>query len=691
MKSFPSVDELRAALPARYQIDRELGRGGFGLVLGATDLDLDREVAIKVHAVALDDEARTRFLLEGRALAKVRSPHVLRVFAADFAGTYPYLVTERLRGDDLSRRSHADPVPAMLEAAEGLAAAHAAGVLHRDIKPANVFCTAGGRVVLIDFGLARDTSASDGPTGTEELVGTPLYMAPEVIRGDPATRASDWFAWNLTLYRLLEGRLPWDIGELLEAARGAPLPALTFPRYEGRDAVVRLLRRGLSRDPDRRPVSLTEIRAILDAPPEDATATRDPRTAAPPAPARRDPPPPRPLVDPSGAIATVLALALLAGFLSMPAPPPPTAAPPPPEPTPPLDPTHQLGAELEVALERGLEGRPPLLEDYAARGAAALATLASPEPWLGSLAAPSEDRALSENPPPALTDFDRSLEAVGMLPVFRPFLPEAGDITDATIGEEAFPESSRALVSQLRADASLPGPWRRVLALLAESWNEHAAAEQAIRRGQWALPNAPAVMQHGLRPFVTMGMSSPASRAFLDQRLETGRERVRRLLAATGRAIAEAPPSRQVLGLVWEGFEHLQLLLGGNAASLTPEQLLGRRPALPWGLALAALIADRGHSRGTAFRFDYPRNAAAVTAGWRRALEAALPGTDALVLHVALVGSLQDARERSDREAGRRIASRAVPVFERLVAPNPVDPRIRTLVAWAAGEGGDAG
>ena len=206
-----AIGEVEPEVPARiddYVLRAPLGRGGMGTVWLAWDERLLREVAIKFPSWRTgEDEERQRFLVEARAVARLSHPNVVAIHRTGEVEGRPYLVTERLRGQSL--RELPKPVPWRralaigLGLSRGLAAAHGRGLLHRDIKPANAMLTDEGVVKLLDFGLAKrldageaaeaDPSLSLSPALTRRgtVVGTPLYMAPEVRRSLPATRESD--------------------------------------------------------------------------------------------------------------------------------------------------------------------------------------------------------------------------------------------------------------------------------------------------------------------------------------------------------------------------------------------------------------------------------------------------------------------------------------------------------------------
>jgi len=211
-----------------YEIEKVIGRGGMGVVLKAHDLSLNRFVAIKVMVgyLAASAAARKRFAREAQAAAAVVHDHVIPIYAVDTSGRTPFLVMPFVGGRSLQDRLDEKGVLEVKEAlrialqtAQGLAAAHAQGLIHRDIKPANILLENGvERVRITDFGLAR---ASDDASQTQSgfIAGTPQYMAPEQARGEPVDARADLFSLGIVLYAMCTGHPPFRADTTLAVLR----------------------------------------------------------------------------------------------------------------------------------------------------------------------------------------------------------------------------------------------------------------------------------------------------------------------------------------------------------------------------------------------------------------------------------------------------------------------------------------
>jgi serine/threonine protein kinase len=259
-------------VPPRYQPIRLLGRGAMGEVWDADDTALGRRVALKFvrDDEAADPEYRARLIREARALARLHHPNVLAVYdLGQSAAGELFVALERIDGTSArawqaaAPRSAAEIVALWRGVAEGLVAAHRAGIVHRDLKPENVFVAGDGRVVLGDFGLA--SVAADGSTSltaSGQILGTPLYMPLEQLRGGAATARSDQFALCVCLWEALIGARPWPTGgtiaSLVIAMREPPRRPARHRR------VLAVLARGLDPDPDRRWPDVAALCGALD-------------------------------------------------------------------------------------------------------------------------------------------------------------------------------------------------------------------------------------------------------------------------------------------------------------------------------------------------------------------------------------------------------------------------------------------
>jgi eukaryotic-like serine/threonine-protein kinase len=257
-----------------YVLGPVIGSGGMGEVYRAHDSRLARDVAIKILPpdVADDPDRLRRFESEARAAAALNHPNILVVHDVGREHDTSYLVTELLEGRTLRAvlDSGRAPVPRALEyaiqIAEGLAAAHASGILHRDLKPENVFVTTDGRVKILDFGLAKIVTvgevAAAGPTLTapQVVLGTPGYMAPEQVRGEGVDHRADIFAFGCVLYELLGGTPAFRGATTLEVLsailRDTPAP-LGWPEGD------RIVSKALEKDRTLRYQSAFELRADL--------------------------------------------------------------------------------------------------------------------------------------------------------------------------------------------------------------------------------------------------------------------------------------------------------------------------------------------------------------------------------------------------------------------------------------------
>jgi hypothetical protein len=261
-----------------YPVLRLLGAGGMGLAFEAVDPQLRRRVALKVMkpALAASPQARHRFAREARATAAVVHDNIVTIHHVGEERGLPFLVMQLLEGETLQARLEregrlpaAEVVRVGRQVAEGLAAAHARGLIHRDIKPANLWLEAGsGRVKILDFGLARLDEPEEGaeggpPTREGDVLGTPGYMSPEQLAGLPLDARSDLFSLGCVLYRLAVGSPPFEgVGLLGSESAAEPVP----PHERNPDIpppLSRVILWLLARQSARRPASATQVVAAL--------------------------------------------------------------------------------------------------------------------------------------------------------------------------------------------------------------------------------------------------------------------------------------------------------------------------------------------------------------------------------------------------------------------------------------------
>jgi hypothetical protein len=216
--SEPSAELSAGMRLGHFKIDRKLGAGGMGEVYLATDLALDRPVAIKVlPSGVVSGSARERLIKEARAQARVHHPHVGHIYFIGEEQGRLYFAMEYVTGKTLAERVAEGPLPvedalAVIRAAVlGLREAQRSGFTHRDVKPSNLMVDGHGVVKVLDFGLASGApeQVTDGPVAQTTLAGTPLYMAPEQARGEAIDFRADIYALGATLYHLVSGRPPF--------------------------------------------------------------------------------------------------------------------------------------------------------------------------------------------------------------------------------------------------------------------------------------------------------------------------------------------------------------------------------------------------------------------------------------------------------------------------------------------------
>ena len=261
-----------------YRIERILGRGGMGVVYLAHDTRLHRAVALKSLPPHLfrDDRMRARLRQEARAAAALSHPSIATVFALEEIGDQIFIASEFLEGRTLRQELSSGPLPQhrAIEIARALAAglqvAHERGIAHRDLKPENVIITSSGGVKMIDFGLAQfDVAAQDLASVTRltdagVVAGTPPYMAPEQLLGQPTSTRTDQFAFGVMLYEMLTGRHPFGAGALPTTI--ARTIATEPDAADMAPELWQIISRAIEKNPESRFASTKDLVAALNAP-----------------------------------------------------------------------------------------------------------------------------------------------------------------------------------------------------------------------------------------------------------------------------------------------------------------------------------------------------------------------------------------------------------------------------------------
>ncbi|HUG52459.1 MAG TPA: protein kinase [Vicinamibacteria bacterium] len=256
------IKELSGRI-GKYDILKPLGKGAMGIVYLAHDTVLERDVALKVMvaSIADDPELKQRFEREAKAVARMTHPNVVNVFdLGSHTDGSPYIAMELLKGMDLQKAVRTPPpmplerkVNVIVQVLAGLAHAHQAGIVHRDIKPANIFINQDGTVKIMDFGVARLTTAS--MTGTGNIVGTADYMSPEQVKGAKVDGRSDLFSVGCMLYELLAGRRPFHSDNLMAIFYKITHEEPNFdliPEGAEYDALMPVLKKSLAKTLDER-------------------------------------------------------------------------------------------------------------------------------------------------------------------------------------------------------------------------------------------------------------------------------------------------------------------------------------------------------------------------------------------------------------------------------------------------------
>lgn len=280
---------LQSALSEQYAFQEQIGRGAYSLVFRVVHRSLGRAEALKVFIRVLDEEAASRFLRETRLAARLDHPNIVKIFNFGQAQGIPWYTMQLVDGSSLAEFIKTNgplDLHVFLQLAipilDAMAFSHQQGIIHRDIKPQNLLLDRFLRPYVADFGLAKALE-EPGLTTTGSVLGTPGFLAPEVLAGQPASFASDIYALGATFYQMLSGHLPFSGREafelLMACVNSEPTPLLEY-RPDLPSELVALIMRALARDPHARPRSVAEMKFVLAAAAGDSAGVSDQGAAA---------------------------------------------------------------------------------------------------------------------------------------------------------------------------------------------------------------------------------------------------------------------------------------------------------------------------------------------------------------------------------------------------------------------------
>jgi serine/threonine-protein kinase PpkA len=268
-----------------YHIKRQLGRGGMASVYLATQESFGRDVAFKVLAPhhGVDSEFSQRFLREARIISQLVHPNIVTVYDVGVYEGLHYLSMEYIRGRDLQEAcgslSKRQVINIIRDVAKALEYAHQQGYIHRDVKPENIMLHEDGRVVLMDFGIARGSDTTLGMTKTGRAIGTPYYMSPEQTKGQPVDHRTDIYSLGVVLYQMLTGYVPYDADSAIAVGIkhvSAPIPQLP----DSLRFLQPIINTCLSKDPAHRFQTAGELIHVLEAIPDNMLAAAEAKAEA---------------------------------------------------------------------------------------------------------------------------------------------------------------------------------------------------------------------------------------------------------------------------------------------------------------------------------------------------------------------------------------------------------------------------
>jgi serine/threonine-protein kinase len=266
---------MNEAATKRYDIQEEIGRGAMGIVYKARDRELEETVALKILPDNLlrNPEAVRRFRQEARNARRLSHPNVVRIHDIGEEQGRKYISMELVTGSDLKHKLRAcgrklpfaDVLRYSMQLCEAMAYAHSIGIVHRDIKPANLMLTKDDQVKVTDFGIAKMIEQADGTESTKigAIIGTPLYMSPEQVKGEQVDHRADIYSMGIVFYELASGYPPFVEGDLsYQHLHVEPKPLVGVP-----DAFAAVVTKCLAKDPNDRWQHVTEIMEALKAVP----------------------------------------------------------------------------------------------------------------------------------------------------------------------------------------------------------------------------------------------------------------------------------------------------------------------------------------------------------------------------------------------------------------------------------------
>ncbi len=245
----------------RYEIEKELAQGGMGIIFLARDPYIQRQVVIKVlmYSRTLDEVYRDFFQQEAELIAALEHPCIVPIYDFGWYGEQPYIVMRHMAGGSLADRLKTEELRqteiahVFKRIAEALDAAHARKIIHRDVKPSNFLFDSTGEIFLSDFGIAKSAAIIDDD-GTW-MVGTPAYMSPEQVLGNPMDGRADIYALGIVLYRLLSGQLPFSndsVTALINAHVDMPIPDIRSVKSKIPAVWQEVVGKAMAKDPDDR-------------------------------------------------------------------------------------------------------------------------------------------------------------------------------------------------------------------------------------------------------------------------------------------------------------------------------------------------------------------------------------------------------------------------------------------------------